>query len=337
MEAQDIIRGEEKAAVVLISLGKKNAAEIIKHMSDEHIQKVTWQIAKNSKIPNEKRNEIINEFYEVCLAQGYISAGGIEYAKDVLNEALGTQRSIELISKMSGLMKAKPFGFLKNIDSNEVLNFLRYERNQTIALIMSYMDSEQSASVLSSLEPERQVDIVRRIAQMDKLSPDIVSQVEDEVKKKLDGYFTTAGYTDTIGIDIVASIMTSVDRNTEKTIFDRLEKENLEMADEIRKKMFVFEDIVGMDDRSLQTVLAKIEQSELALALKAVPENVKDKVLKNVSLRAKEVILEEMDIMGKVRLVDVQEKQQKIVSYVLEMERKGEIVTMKGKGEQFVE
>lgn len=337
MENYEKLKGEEKAAIILVSLGKKNAAEIIRHMSDEHIQKVTWQIAKNNKIPQEVRSEVLNEFYDVCLAQGYISTGGIDYARDVLTDALGTQRSIELISKMSGLMKAKPFGFLKDVDSNEILNFLRYERNQTIALIMSYMDRDQSATVLSALEPERQIDIVKRIAQMDKIAPDIVTQIEEEVKKRLDSYFTTTGYTDTVGIDIVANILTSVDRNTEKNIFETLEKNEPEMADEIRKKMFVFEDIVKLDNRSLQLVLAKFEQSELAMALKAAPEVIKETILNNVSQRSREVILEEMDIMGKVKLSEVREKQQKIVTIILEMERRGEIVALIDRGEEFVE
>ena len=336
MDEQNELKGEEKAAIVLCSLEKRAAAEIIKHLPDEQIQKVTYHIARNSKVASDVRNKVINEFYEVCLAQGYISTGGIDYAKEVLTEALGTQRSIELISKMSSLIKTKPFNFLKDIDGNEIINFLRYERNQTIALIMSYMNPEQSAAVLSALEPERQFEIVKRIANMDKLSPEIVTQVEEEVKKKLSNYFVTSSYTETIGIDIVANIMTSVDRSTEKSIFDDLEKEDHELAEEIRKKMFVFEDIIALDPKSMQAVLSKVDHSDLALALKSVPDKVRDTILNNVSVRAKEIIFEEMDISGKVRLSEVQERQQKIVSTILEMEKKGEIMSIKAGGEELV-
>ncbi len=330
------LKGEEKAAILLISIDKKYAAEVLRHLNEKEIQKITYQIANNNKVDPEIRSQVLNEFHDMLVAQGCLSGGGLDYAKEVLTEALGSQKCIELIGKMSAFVQPKPFNFLKDIDANEILNFLRYERNQTIALIMSYMDPEQAAVILSSIDEERQTDIVKRIAKMDKISPDVVKQVEEEVKVKLNNFFGTTSYTDTVGVNIVADILSSVDRGTEKLIFDQLEEDDYEMAEEIRKRMFIFEDIITLDQRSIQVVLSKIEHHDLALALKATTEEVKNTIFNNISQRAKEIVSQEIDMLGMVRLSEVQEAQQKIVFTILELEKNQEIIIAKGGKEQLV-
>lgn len=330
------LSGQEKAAILLISIDKGLAADVLRNLKEDEIEKIAYQIARNKSIETDVRYEVLNEFYELCLAHGCISGGGLEYAREVLTEALGAQKCLQVIEKMSVFIEVKPFEFLKEIDSGEILNFLRYERNQTIALVLSYMDPEQAAVILSSVDNERKTDIIKRIALLDKISPDVVEQVEEEVKKKLNNFLGTTNYTNTDGIDIAADILSAVDRGTEKQIFDQLEKDNHEMAENIKKKMFVFEDIVNLDARSIQSVLSKITPENLAMALKATTEEVKDVVLNNISQRAKDILLQEIDMLGMVRLSSVEESQQKIVNMILEMEKNEEIIITKGSGEKLV-
>lgn len=335
----DIIRelkGEEKAAILLMTINKKLAADVLRHLNERDIQKVTYQIANSININPESKTSVLNEFNELFLAQRYISGGGLDYAKEVLTEALGSQKCVELLSKMSNFIMPKPFNFLKEIDTKEILNLLRYERNQTVALIMSYMDKEQAAVVLSQLEENRQTDIVKRIAKMDKISPDIINKVEEEVKYKLNNFSVVNSYTETIGVNIVADILSAVDRGTEKQIFDQLEEDNYEMAVDIRKRMFIFEDIIKLDKKSIQSVLAKIEHSELAMSMKSTTDIVKDVIYENISNRAREIIKQEIDMLGMVRLSDVHEAQQRIVAVILEMDRNQEIIITKNGGEKLV-
>lgn len=330
------LKGEEKAAILLMSMNKKLAADVLRHLNERDIQKITYQIANNVNVNPESKTSVLNEFSELCLAHGYISGGGLDYAKEVLTEALGSQKCVELLSKMSSFIMPKPFNFLKQVDTKEILNLLRYERNQTVALIMSYMDKEQAAAILPLLEEDRQTDIVKRIAKMDKISPDIVDKVEEEVKYKLNNFSVISSYTETVGVNIVADILSAVDRGTEKQIFDQLEEDNYEMAVDIRKRMFIFEDIIKLDKKSIQTVLSKVEHSELAMALKSTTDVVKDVIFENVSQRAREIIKEEIDMLGMVRLSDVHEAQQRIVAVILEMDRNQEIIITKSGGEKLV-
>lgn len=332
------LSGHEKAAALILSIDKKAAATVLKKLNDTDVEKITYQIANFKSIPTETRNEVLNEFYEMCLAEGYISGGGIQYAKDVLTEALGAQRSIQIINKMSKLNYKKPFKFLEQVDVLELVNIIKVERNQTIALIISYMESEQASKILSGLEEDRQVEIVKRIAKMNKISPDIINQIEEKIKSRLNDVVGPDTRRDEdAGIRIVADILSSIDRKSEVRIFQEIEKYSPEMAEEIKKKMFVFEDITDIDNITLQKIVAKVANKDVALALKSTAESVRRHFLANMSKRAKEIIQQEMDMLGKVRLSEVLEAQQRIVAVILEMEAKEEIIISKKDNDMLVE
>jgi len=332
------LSGHEKAAALILSIDKKSAATVLKKLNDTDVEKITYQIANFKSIPSETRNEVLNEFYEMCLAEGYISGGGIQYAKDVLTEALGAQRSVQIINKMSKLNYKKPFKFLQQVDAAELVNLIKVERNQTIALIISYMESEQASKILGALEEERQTEIVKRIAKMSKISPEIITQIEDKLKSKLNNVVGSENRRDEeAGLKIVSDILSSIDRKSEVRIFKEIEEYNPEMAEEIKKKMFVFEDITDIDNIILQKIVAKLSNKDVALALKSTAESVKTHFLSNMSKRAKEIVQQEMDMLGKVRLSEVLEAQQRIVAVILEMEAKEEIIISKKDNDMLVE
>ncbi|MFO7887776.1 MAG: flagellar motor switch protein FliG [Eubacteriales bacterium] len=332
------LSGHEKAAALILSIDKKSAATVLKKLNDTDVEKITYQIANFKSIPSETRNEVLNEFYEMCLAEGYISGGGIQYAKDVLTEALGAQRSVQIINKMSKLNYKKPFKFLQQVDASELINLIKVERNQTIALIISYMESEQASKILGGLEEERQTEIVKRIAKMSKISPEIINQIEDKLKSKLNNVVGSENRRDEeAGLKIVSDILSSIDRKSEVRIFKEIEEYNPEMAEEIKKKMFVFEDITDIDNIILQKIVAKLSNKDVALALKSTAESVKTHFLSNMSKRAKEIVQQEMDMLGKVRLSEVLEAQQRIVAVILEMEAKEEIIISKKDNDMLVE
>lgn len=332
------LSGQEKAAALILSIDKRAAATVLKKLNDTDVEKITYQIANFKSIPSEARNDVLNEFYEMCLAEGYISGGGIQYAKDVLTEALGAQRSIQIINKMSKLNYKKPFKFLEQVDTTELINLIKVERNQTIALIISYMESEQASKILGGLEEERQTDIVKRIAKMSKISPEIISQIEEKIKSRLNDVVGAESRRDEeAGINIVADILSSIDRKSEVRIFKEIEDFSPEMAEEIKKKMFVFEDITDIDNKTLQKIVAKLSNKDVALALKSTAESVKKHFLTNMSKRAKEIVQQEMDMLGKVRLSEVLEAQQRIVAVILEMEANEEIIISKKDNDMLVE
>jgi flagellar motor switch protein FliG len=333
------LSGKEKAATLFLSVNKNIAAKILKNLSESDVEKLTYQIANFKPVQSDAKNEVLNEFYELCLAEGYVTTGGIEYAKDVLTEALGSQKCLQIMNKMSKLNYKKPFKFLSQIDSNELANLIKFERNQTIALILSYVDAEQASKILSSLDEARQTDIVKRIAQMNKIPADIINQVEDKIKSKLNDVvgISSSRRDEQMGIGIVADILSSIDRKSETRIFKELESYNAEMAEEIKKKMFVFEDIVEIDQRSMQQIIVKLSSKDVSLALKSTTEAVKKHFFSNMSKRAQEIALQEMDMLGKVRLSEVLEAQQRIVAVILEMESKEEIVISKKDNDMLVE
>lgn len=331
------LTGEEKAAILILSIDKNVAAQIFKHLGDEDIQKMTYYLANQKNVTAEAKKAVLNEFYELCLAQGYITGGGVEYAREILTEALGTQKCMEVMRKISGVNRNKPFKFLRDVSPLEVSNILRLERNQTVALVLSYMEPEQASVVLSNMEESRQIEIVKRIAKISKISPEILRQVEEKVKIKLTSFFATSmGNDESMGINTVANILTSVDRGTEVKIFEQLEKEDMKMAEEIKKQMFIFEDIVKLDVKTVQKVISQLPNMELALAMKSTTDKVKELVFGNMSSRAKEIVLQEIDMLGQVRLSEVLEAQQKIVSIILEMEKTGEIIITKGEADKLV-
>ena len=319
--------GVEKAAILLIALGPEKSAQIFKHLKEDEIEQLTLEIANTSSVSPQTKEMVLNEFYEVCLAQQYIAEGGISYAKELLEKALGEDKAKDVISKLTASLQVRPFEFVRKTDPSQLLNFIQDEHPQTIALILSYLPASMSSMVVSSLP--------RRIAQMDRTSPDVIKQVEKVLERKLSA-LVNQDYTIVGGVDAIVEILNSVDRGTEKHIMETLEVEEPELADEIRKKMFVFEDILSLDDRAIQRVLRDVDNADLALALKGATEEVQNVILNNLSKRLAVMIREDMDFMGPVRMKDVEEAQQKIVNVIRKLEDSAEIVIARGGGDEII-
>ena len=334
-KSEDHISGTQKAAILLIALGPEKSATIFKHLKEEEIEELTLEIANTRSVTPQVKEEIINEFYEVCLAQQYIAEGGINYAKELLEKALGAEKAMDVIGRLTASLQVKPFEFVRKTDPSQLLNFIQDEHPQTIALILSYLSPAQSAMVLSSLSPDRQADVVKRIAMMDRTSPDVIKEVERILESKLSN-LVNQDYSIVGGVDAVVDILNTVDRGTEKHIMETLEIEEPEMADEIRKKMFVFEDILLLDDRAIQRVLRDVDNGDLAMALKGANEEVQNAIFNNMSKRLAVMIREDMEFMGPVRMKDVEEAQQKIVNVIRKLEDSAEIVISRGGGDEII-
>jgi flagellar motor switch protein FliG len=326
---QQGLTGRQKAAILLISLGPDVSANIFKHLSDDEIEQLTLEIANVRKVEPQEKENVLSEFHQLCIAQEYISSGGIKYAKDILEKALGPQRAIEMINRLTATLQVRPFDFARKADPGQILNFIQNESPQTIALILSYLQAEQAALVLSSLPQDKQADVAKRIALMESTNPDIVSEVERVLEQKLSAT-VVSDYSSAGGIQSIVEILNGVDRGTERTILDSLEIQDPELAEEIKKRMFVFEDIVSLDSRAIQRIIREIENADLQLALKVSGDEVKDVVFKNMSKRMADTFKEEMEYMGPVRLRDVEEAQTRIVAIIRRLEEAGEIVIARG-------
>ncbi len=328
-------KGVQRAAILLISLGPERSAGIFKHLKEEEIEEMTLEIANIRSVTPQVKEAVITEFYELCLAQQYIAEGGIGYAKDLLEKALGSEKAMDVIGKLTASLQVKPFEFVRKTDATQLINFIQDEHPQTIALILSYLAPGQAALVMSALPPERQADVARRIAVMDRTSPDIIKEVEKVLESKL-ASLVNQDYTIIGGVDAVVEILNTVDRGTERHIMETLEVEAPELAEEIRKKMFVFEDILLLDDRAIQRVLRDVENNDLTMAMKSTKDEVKEAIFNNMSKRLAVMIKEDMDFMGPVRMKDVEEAQQKIVNVIRKLEDAGEIVISRGGGDEIV-
>ena len=331
----DKMSGLQKSAILLIALGPEKSANLFKHLKEEEIEELTLEIANTRSITPQIKEGIIEEFYQLCLAQQYIAEGGIGYAKELLEKALGTEKAMSVIGKLTASLQVKPFEFVRKTDASQLLNFIQDEHPQTIALILSYLSPMQASMIISALPPERQADVAKRVAMMDRTSPDIIKEVEKILESKL-ANLVNQDYTIIGGVDAVVEILNAVDRGTEKHIMETLEIEEPELADEIRKKMFVFEDILLLDDRSIQRVLRDVDNNDLAVALKGANENVQAAIFNNLSKRLAAMIREDMEYMGPVRMKDVEEAQQKIVNIIRKLEDSAEIVISRGGGDEIV-
>lgn len=329
------INGRTKAAIMMISLGSEKSSSLMKHFSEEEIEQLTLEIANVRTIKGEQLDQVIEEFGSLYMAQQYIAQGGIEYAKQILEKALGAESAINIITRLSSNLQIRPFDFVRKTEPSQVLNFIQGEHPQTIALIMSYLDPQQAAAIISALPAERQSDVARRIAIMDRTSPEIIREVENVLEKKISS-MGTQDYTIAGGIKAIVSILNKVDRQTEKTILETLEVQDPELSEEIKKLMFVFEDIIKMDDRSIQLVLREVDSKDLSVALKGSSEDVSVKIKKNMSKRAAQMLEEEMAFLGPVRLRDVEVAQQRIVNIIRRLEDYGEIIISRGGGDELI-
>jgi len=333
--AQTKLTGKQKTAVLLISLGSEISSQILKHFHEDEIEDITLEIANLRRIEPEIRERVLEEFYELCLAQNYLAIGGIDYAKEMLEKALGPAKASGIIERLTSSLQVRPFDFARKTEPSQLLNFIQNEHPQTIALIMSYLHAEQAGSILSALPAGQQVEVAKRIATMDRTSPEVLKEIENVLEKRLSSFvlddFNMAG-----GVESAVAILNRVDRGTEKTIIEALEEEDPELAEEIKKRMFIFENLVTLDDRSIQRVLREVDMKDLALALKTASEDVINRIFKNISKRAVEMLKEDMSLMGPVRLRDVEEAQQKIVNIIRQLDESGEIIIARGGEDEIV-
>ncbi|USK61210.1 flagellar motor switch protein FliG [Peribacillus asahii] len=329
------LTGKQKAAILLISLGPDVSASVYKHLSEEEIERLTLEISSVRKVDSKEKEEVLEEFHNIALAQDYISQGGIGYAKQVLEKALGEDQAAAIINRLTSSLQVRPFDFARKAEPGQILNFIQNEHPQTIALILSYLEATQAGQILSELPQEMQADVARRIALMDSTSPEIINEVEQILERKLSAT-VTQDYTQTGGVEAVVDVLNGVDRATERTILDALEIQDPELAEEIKKRMFVFEDIVTLDGRAIQRVIRESDNEDLKLALKVASEEVKEIVFRNMSKRMVETFQEEMEYMGPVRLRDVEEAQSRIVAVIRRLEEAGEVVIARGGGDDII-
>ena len=329
------LSGVQKAAILLIALGPEKSASIFKNLKEEEIESLTLEIASTRSVSSEVKEVVLEEFYQVCLAQQYISEGGINYARQLLESALGVEKAQEVISKLTVSLQVRPFEFMRKTDPSQLLSFIQDEHPQTIAVILAYLPIQLSADIISALPHEKQADVAKRIAEMDRTSPDVIHEVESVLEKKFES-LVNQDYTIVGGVDSIVDILNSVDRSTSKRIMNNLEVDNVELADEIKKKMFLFEDIVKLDDKSIQRVLREVDNNSIALALKGVKEDVSDAIFRNLSSRLADMIREDIEYMGPVKIKDVEEAQQNVVTKVRELEERGEIVIARAGGDEVI-
>lgn len=327
--------GREKAAVLLVSLGAEASAEVFKHLRQEEIDELTLEIAGIGHITPERRSAVVEEFYETAVAQEYIAEGGLEYARAVLERALGSDRASEVMGRLSTSIQVSPFEFLRRTDAAQILNVIANEHPQTVALILAYLPPDTAAQVVSALPEELQAEVAMRIALMDRTAPEVIREIERVLERKLSAVinqdFTTAG-----GLRALVDLLNQVDRATERTILEALDEQNPELADEVRRMMFLFEDIVLLDDRSIQQVLREVDGKELGVALKGTSDEVKDKIFRNMSERAAAIVREDLEFMGPVRVKQVEEAQQKIVAVIRRLEEAGQVVIVRGGEDELV-
>lgn len=329
------LNGRQKAAIFLVSLGSELSAEIFKHLREDEIETLTFEIARLDTVDSDFKDAILEEFQEMMTAQNFITSGGIDYARELLEKSLGSQKAIDIINRLTSSLQVRPFDFIRRTDPAHLLNFIQQEHPQTIALILAYLEPMKASIILQNLPVEIQSDVARRIATMDRTSPDVLREVERVLEKKL-STLSSEDYTAAGGVESIVEILNLVDRSSEKSIIESLEEDDAELAEEIKKRMFVFEDIVLLDDRAIQRVLREVDSQELSKALKSVDVEVQDKVFKNMSKRAAAMLKEDMEFMGPVRLKDVEDAQQKIVASIRRLEDSGEIVIARSGEDELV-
>jgi flagellar motor switch protein FliG len=327
--------GRQKAAIFLVSAGSDISAEIFKYLREDEIETLTFEIARLETIEPEQKDAILTEFQELMMANQFISIGGIDYARELLEKSLGSQKAVDIINRLTSSLQVRPFDFIRRTDPAHLLNFIQQELPQTIALILAYLEPNKASVILQNLPHDVQSDVARRIAIMDRTSPEVLREVERVLEKKL-STLSSEDYTAAGGVGSIVEILNLVDRSSEKQIVEALEEEDPELAEEIKKRMFVFEDIVMLDDRSIQKVMREVDQQELSKALKSVDTEVQDKIFRNMSKRAAQMLKEDMEFMGPIRLKDVEEAQQKIVSIIRHLEDTGEIVVARAGEDELV-
>jgi len=324
----------QKAAVLMISIGPDASAEFYKRMQQDEIEEITKEMLRLRNVDSALANNVVEEFYHMMSAQEFVAIGGITYAEEVLNKSVGPEKALEIIRRIERLIRVKGFNVLKNVDPNQLLAFMQKEHPQTIAFVLSQLQPQQSAQILADLAPDLQAEVVTRYANMERVAPETISAVEAVLESRVDFTQSTSKLG---GVKAAAEILNLIGTSGERTILAKINERSPELATEIKNLMFVFEDIVQLDDRSIQKVLKEVDNKDLALALKHVNPEVKARVLANMSERAAETISEEIEYMGPVRLKEVEVAQQQIVDTIRKLEEQGQVVVVGGsKGEVMV-
>lgn len=326
---------KQKAAVVITALGSDNAAYVYKHLNNEEVEAITFDVSSLPYLDAATVDSVLNEFYELCLTQKVITDGGIEYAKDVLTKAFGQEVAMKLMEKINRSMQSRSFEFIRKSDYKNLLAIVQNEYPQTIALILSYASSEQASAVLSELPKEKRVEVIERIAKMDSASPDTVKVVEATLERKF-ASVVSMDSTEVGGINTVADILNKVDRSTEKYIFDELSVRDPALVDEIKKKMFVFEDILSLDSMSIQRFIRECDTKDLSIAIKGSNEEVAAALYANMPQRMQESIQQEIEYLHNIRIRDVEVAQQRIVGIIRHLEEEGELVIGKGGDDEII-
>ena len=329
------LSSKQKAAAVVVTLGAEKASKIYKYLNEGELEQLTFEIAKLQNISPEQSETALDDFYKMCLTQKVVTDGGLEYAKAVLEKAFGMQIANSLLDRIQKSLQTRSFEFIREADSKNILNLIQHERPQTIALVLSYARSDQASAVISELPKEKRIAVVECIARMDRASPESINAIEDVLRRQFESImsldFTTIG-----GVDYIADVMNNMDRANEKFVFDELSKKDAKLADDIRKRMFVFEDITILDDMAIQKCLREVDQNDLVYALKGANKEVADIIFSNMSTRMAETVQEELEITYNVRLRDVEEAQQKIVGVIRRLEEEGEIIVNKGGKDEII-
>ena len=323
--------GLRKAAILLVRMGKEYSTRVLASLSESEVEELSAEIARLGKLEPDVVGDVIDEFYAMATTK-HAGAGGLQYARELLEASLGTERATLILVRLQASMTDMPFNFLSHADPRQLLSYVQYEHPQTIALVLAHVPSALASSILSGLAPEVQSDVAHRIAVMDRTSPDVIRQVEVALQRKLSTVLQPDQLSTVGGLGPLVDIINRADRTTERLILEALEARSPEIAEEIRRRMFMFEDIVNLEDRAVQLVLRQVEPAELATALKGVPDDVRDKVTRNLSERGKDNLLEEIDLLGPVKVKVVEEAQTKIVTVIRSLEDSGQIEVQRGNG-----
>ena len=328
--------GVRKAAILLIQMGRERAAQVFAHLSDTEVEQISAEIARLDAINSSETEGVLSEFRDLMVARAHISQGGLSFAQQLLEQSLGPERASEVIARLNAAAVQMPFQFLHRADPAQLRSFIIDEHPQVIALVLAHMTPDKASLLLSGLSSDMQADVAHRIAVMDRTSPAIIKAVESTLERRLSSMLQPSESSRVGGLEPLVNIINRSDRSTERQIVEGLESLDPVLADEIKAKMFMFEDVVTLEDRSIQLVLREVESSELALALKGVPDNVRDKITKNLSERAATNLIEEVELLGTVRLRQVEEAQQNIIRIIRRLEEQGQIMVRRGNDDEFV-
>ena len=329
------LKGIQKAAILMITIGTEISAHILQNLQEEEIENVAREVVNMRNIDSERVYEVVSEYYQMMRAQEYIAAGGTNFAEELLKKSMGDDKAIEFMRRIERLMRVKGFNVLKDVDPNQLLSFIQKEHPQTIAFVLAQLNPSQASTILADLPPELQAEVVLRFSSMERVSPETISSVEAVLESRIDFSQTTSKLG---GVKSIAEILNLIGQSAERSILSKINERAPELATEIKNLMFVFEDIITLDDRSIQKVLKEVDNKELALALKHIAGETKTKIFTNLSERAVNLIKEDMEYMGPVRLKDVEDAQQRIVDIIRRLEEQGLVVVVGGsKGETMVE